>query len=307
MKAIEVTKVRKRFKDVLAVNEVSLDLEAGDYVGLLGPNGAGKTTLVEMIEGIQIPDAGEIRLMGKTWQAGRSFLQRKIGLALQETRFLEKLTVLETLNLFGSFYRQGKKASHRVLEEIGLAEKSRSWVVNLSGGQKQRLALGVALIGEPEILLLDEPTIGLDPNARQEVWEILTRLKQRGTTLILTTHYMEEAESLCDRIVIMHQGRFLAQGTMNELLRHLGEGESLQFNVDPPPRDHPWEKISGVIRVAWDERAGRADLRVKNINEALPLIFQSAEQSGFRIQGLQYRRHNLNDVFIALTGSHLHE
>ena len=198
---IEVRNVCKSFKDVDAVLNVNLRVESGEAVALLGPNGAGKTTLVEMIEGVQIPDSGEILILGKTWQSDESFLRQEIGLALQETRFQDRLTVEETLWLFASFYHLEKERTNEVLKIIQLESKHKTWVVQLSGGQRQRLALGIAILSRPRILILDEPTTGLDPNARRDLWKILEDFKATGTTLILTTHYMEEAEFLCERIV----------------------------------------------------------------------------------------------------------
>ena len=217
--AIEVKKVFKSFKTVQAVKGVDLQIQRGHFVAILGPNGAGKTTLVEMIEGIQIPDSGEIRVLGKTWNHHSAELHREIGLCLQDTRFIDKLRVIETLRLFGSFYELGDNRVEEVIDLVGLDEKRRSYVVNLSGGQKQRLAIGLALLNKPAILLLDEPTTGLDPNARREIWAILNRMKQESeTSLLLTTHYMEEAEQLCDYVVIMDHGIILKEGTKNELL-----------------------------------------------------------------------------------------
>jgi len=216
---IEVTEVYKSFKTVQAVRGVSLNIPKGSFVAILGPNGAGKTTLVEMIEGIQKPDKGDIRIVGKHWKGNEDELHRIIGLSLQETRFIDKLRVTETLLLFASFFELGKDRVEEIIELTGLGEKRKSYVVNLSGGQRQRLALGIALINSPAILLLDEPTTGLDPNARREVWEILNRLKGASdTSMILTTHYMEEAEKLCDYIVIMDSGVILREGTLEQLL-----------------------------------------------------------------------------------------
>jgi ABC-2 type transport system ATP-binding protein len=305
--AIRVAGVRKAFKDVVAVAGVSLDVPAGQYLALLGPNGAGKTTLVEMIEGIQAPDAGDIAILGKTWKNSAAWLRQRIGLALQETRFVDKLTTRETLDLFGSFYGQGRGATQAVLEEIRLEEKQNSFVVNLSGGQRQRLALGVAIISRPEVLLLDEPTMGLDPNSRQEVWEILRALKPQGTTLVLTTHYMEEAEALCDRIVIMHQGRFLAEGTLPELLARHGGGEILEFHTTHRPPDGAFKTLPGFLDLAWSESEGAVRLHVQEASRALAQLFDEAKALGAPVEQLQYRRKNLNDIFIALTGRHLHE
>jgi len=216
---IEVKEVYKSFKTVQAIRGISLRIEQGQFVAILGPNGAGKTTLVEMIEGMQNPDKGEITIENRLWKGNELYLRRIIGLSLQETRFIDKLTVWETLRLFASFFAIGKDRCQEVIHLIGLEEKRKSYVVNLSGGQRQRLALGIALLNSPKILLLDEPTTGLDPNARREVWSILNKLKEQSlTSLILTTHYMEEAEQLCDYIVIIDHGKVLKEGTLNELL-----------------------------------------------------------------------------------------
>jgi len=216
---IEVRNVRKSFKEVRAVRGIDLSILKGQFVALLGPNGAGKTTLVEMIEGIQRPDSGEILITGKTWKGHEDELRRIIGLSLQETHFIDKLTVFETLRLFASFFALGRERVEEIIGLIGLDEKRKAYVVNLSGGQRQRLALGIALLNKPAILLLDEPTTGLDPTARREIWSILLKLKDnKGTSMILTTHYMEEAERLCDQIIIIDHGTVLRQGSLPELL-----------------------------------------------------------------------------------------
>ncbi len=248
---IEVRNVQKSFKTVQAVRGIDLLISAGQFVAILGPNGAGKTTLVEMIEGIQHPDHGEILILGKPWKGNEKYLRQMIGLSLQETHFIDKLNVWETMRMFASFFGIGKERCEEVLQLIALEEKRKAWVVNLSGGQRQRLALGIALINKPKILLLDEPTTGLDPNARREIWAILNKLKdQSDTSLILTTHYMEEAEQLCDYIVILDHGKILKQGTIAELL-----GDILDLPVKP----------------------------------------------------VETRRITLDDLFISLTGRHLHD
>jgi ABC-2 type transport system ATP-binding protein len=217
---IEVKKVYKSFKSVHAVCGVSLRIHEGQFVALLGPNGAGKTTLVEMIEGIQQPDRGEIFINGKQWKDHADELHRIIGLSLQETYFIDKLTVQETLRLFASFYDLTTRRVDEIIETVGLQEKRKSYVAHISGGQRQRLALGIALLNGPKILLLDEPTTGLDPNARREIWEILLHLKRHTrASLILTTHYMEEAQQLCDYIIIIDKGKILTEGTLAHLLK----------------------------------------------------------------------------------------
>lgn len=225
---IEVKEVWKSFKTVQAVKGINLSIPRGQYTALLGPNGAGKTTLVEMIEGIQKPDSGDITIMGKHWKGNEDELHRIIGLSLQETHFIDKLRVSETLQLFASFFNLGKERVNEIIKIVGLEEKRKSYVVNLSGGQRQRLAIGIALINTPAILLLDEPTTGLDPNARREIWEILHRLKSTSdTSMILTTHYMEEAENLCDYIVIMDNGIILREGTLDKLLQEASSLDDL--------------------------------------------------------------------------------
>jgi len=218
---IEVKNVWKSFKTVQAVKGISLSIPKGQFVAVLGPNGAGKTTLVEMIEGIRRPDSGEITIMGKHWKGNEDELHRMIGISLQETRFIDKLRVSETLRLFASFFNLEKTRVNEIIRIVGLEEKSRSYVVNLSGGQRQRLALAISMINTPVILLLDEPTTGLDPNARREVWHILQKLKELSeTSMILTTHYMEEAQKLCDYIVILDNGIILREGTLPHLLEN---------------------------------------------------------------------------------------
>lgn len=225
---IEVNNVWKSFKTVQAVKGINLRIPKGQFTAFLGPNGAGKTTLVEMIEGIQKPDKGKIKIAGKQWKGNEDSLHRLIGLSLQETRFIDKLRVGETLRLFASFFDLGWKRVNEIMELVNLVEKRNSYVVNLSGGQRQRLAIGIALLNSPAILMLDEPTTGLDPNARREIWSILTNLKKTSeTSLILTTHYMEEAENLCDYIILMDNGSILLEGTPGFLLKDFGSLEAL--------------------------------------------------------------------------------
>jgi ABC-2 type transport system ATP-binding protein len=222
---LKVRALRKRYADVVAVDGIDLDVSAGECFGLLGPNGAGKTTTVEICEGLTTPDAGEVVVLGRTWAANASELRERLGVQLQETQFLDKLTVSETLSLFRSFYRNGL-APAEAMDLVRLGDKRTARVRDLSGGQRQRLALACALIGSPELMFLDEPTTGLDPQARRQVWELVEDFKRNGRTILLTTHYMEEAERLCDRVAIMDHGHVIAHGAPS----------SLAASIPPPAR-----------------------------------------------------------------------
>jgi len=302
---IEASGVFKHFKDVKAVDGIDMSISQGQYVALLGPNGAGKTTLVEMIEGIQKPDKGEILIAGMGWNGNEEELHRKIGLSLQETRFMEKLTVWETLKLFASFYGLRPDRIVTILDLINLGEKSKSYVVNLSGGQRQRLALGLALLNDPEILLLDEPTTGLDPGARREVWDILVQLKQkRNTTMILTTHYMEEASYLCDFIIIMHKGQILAQGTLDDLLSKHGGGEVIDFSLD---QEVDWNRLpgDGQLEIKIEPSRLSGEIIVKDLATYLPEFLDFVKIQDRKITSLECRKMTLDDLFISMTGRHL--
>lgn len=305
---IKVKEVRKSFKTVQAVKGVSMTLPAGKFVALLGPNGAGKTTLVEMIEGIQKPDSGEIVIAGMKWKDNEDELRRIIGISLQETRFIDKLRVTETLLLFASFFGLGKKRVDEIIELAGLQEKRKSYVVNLSGGQRQRLALGLALINKPSVLLLDEPTTGLDPNARHEIWDILKRLRSEGnTSMILTTHYMEEAETLCDHIIIMDSGVILKEGSPEQLLENESGEKTVEFTLDnmliPPDINQPGMPFR-IIREASGEKAR---VMVRNLDTEIPLFLSFLKEKGLRIKHMECRRRTLDDLFISLTGRRINE
>jgi ABC-2 type transport system ATP-binding protein len=305
---IEVKNVWKSFKTVQAVKGIDLNISKGQFVALLGPNGAGKTTLVEMIEGIQKPDSGEIAIMGKQWKGNEDELHRIIGLSLQETRFIDKLRVTETLMLFASFFNLGVSRINEIIDIVGLQEKRRSYVVNLSGGQRQRLAIGIALINNPSILLLDEPTTGLDPNARREIWDILRSLKAKSeTSMILTTHYMEEAENLCDFIVIIDKGVILKQGTLEQLL----EGETTEKVVEftAGSRINPGEFTS--TGTSFSIRRGETDekgyVTLSDFENQLPAFMSYMKSRNITLKHMECRRRTLDDLFISLTGRKINE
>ena len=302
---IQVKDVFKFFKDIKAVNGIKLRVYPGQFVAILGPNGAGKTTLVEMIEGIQKPDSGEILIKGKPWKGNHTELNRILGISLQETWFVEKLTVFETLRLFASFYKLKDDRVNEVLGLIKLEEKRKVYVKNLSGGQRQRLALGIALLNYPEVLLLDEPTTGLDPNARRDIWEILLKLKKEyNTALLLTTHYMEEAQYLCEQIVVIDQGKILAKGTLGELLTSCDLNEIIEVAFTHEPT-FDLSEISGVKKVSKEEKNGNYKLDVEHIMKTLPEILKKAEKENVEIQSIQSRSMTLDDLFITMTGRHL--
>ena len=305
--AIEIQHVSKSFKTLQAVNDLSLTIREGEYVALLGPNGAGKTTLIEMIEGIQKPDHGTIEIMGMNWKEHEQKLHHLIGLSLQETKFIDKLTTEETLNLFGSFYGLDSKRTDEILFMVNLEAKRKSYTVNLSGGQRQRLAIGIALLNNPKILLLDEPTTGLDPAARREIWKILESLrKEFSTTMILTTHYMEEAEVLCERILIMDKGKFIASGSLAELNARHGEGDLIEIAFEND-FDIAALNLSGIKKLDWVTTNTTARIFVDNIAEVLPVIINAAKVKNIKVKELSSRKMTLDDLFISMTGRHLTE
>ena len=303
---IKVSNVHKHFKEIKAVNGIDLFIPKGEYAALLGPNGAGKTTLVEMIEGLQHPDLGEIEIMGKSWKNHAKELHHMIGLSLQETRFIDKLTVYETLRLFASFYRLEKNRIQEIMELVNLPEKRKSFVVNLSGGQRQRLALGIALLNNPKILLLDEPTTGLDPAARREIWDILTSLKTvHKTTMILTTHYMDEAAYLCDKIIIMDKGRILAEGTLEQLLSKHKKGEVISFETNMSIRQGQLPHNDKIIKSVIEPAGNKGEIIVEDLVNYLPSFLDFIRDQQLALTSLECRKMTLDDLFIAMTGRRL--
>jgi ABC-2 type transport system ATP-binding protein len=305
---IEVQDVHKCFREVKAVQGIDLQIRRGQFLALLGPNGAGKTTLVEMIEGIQKPDSGKILIKGLCWKGHQETIHQIIGISLQETRFIDKLTISETLRLFSSFYNLPSQRIEEIIELTGLQEKRKSYVVNLSGGQRQRLALGIAMLNQPEILLLDEPTTGLDPSARRDIWNILLNLKNEyKTSLILTTHYMEEAEHLCDYIVLIDKGKIISQGTLPDLL---GGGENLRvidFTIEGDISSLDQLNPSEKFRVSWDAKRETGTLYLDNFETQLSFFLDFLKDQKLRIKNFECRRTTLNDIFLSLTGRKLNE
>jgi len=274
---------------------------------LLGPNGAGKTTLVEMIEGLQPPSSGEIKVFGKHWKGNEDYLHHQLGISLQETRFIDKLRVSETLELFSSFYGLESSRVDEVLGMISLVDKKRAYVVNLSGGQRQRLALGVGLLNRPKLLLLDEPTTGLDPTSRRELWTVLMELKHKeNTTMILTTHYMEEASFLCDHIIILDKGEIIARGTLDDLLTRNDKGEIIEFSANCLSE---YEQLSTVPGVRSVSKINNDKLRliVDSIVDVLPVLMHKMDELKCSMLSLECRKFTLDDLFVSLTGRTLND
>ncbi len=305
--AIRCSALVKRYKDVVAVAGLDLDVHAGECFGLLGPNGAGKTTTVEMLEGLVAPDAGDIELLGMRWDRDEHALRERLGVALQETKLADRLTVAEVIRLFHSFYRRGRTVEE-VLDVVALGEKRDAWVEKLSGGQRQRLAIACALVGDPDILFLDEPTTGLDPQSRRQLWEVVAEFKRGGGTVVLTTHYMEEAERLCDRVAVMDHGRVIALGTPRELIASLGAEEVVEFSLEggaAPPSESNLSALPGVTAVRRD--GPRFTLTVSEVHRAVPGLLAELQRRGVELTALVTHHATLEDLFLSLTGRHLRD
>jgi ABC-2 type transport system ATP-binding protein len=298
----------KHYGEVAAVAGLDLEVRTGECFGLLGPNGAGKTTTVEIFEGLRPPDAGEVEVLGDRWRGDGLALRARLGIQLQETKFPDKLRVIEVLTLFRSFYPRGLDVRD-VLGLVSLEEKAGSYVRTLSGGQKQRLSLGAALVGDPELLFLDEPTTGLDPQSRRQTWEIMEGLKARGRTVLLTTHYMEEAARLCDRVAVIDHGKVIALGTPRELIASLGAEHVIEFAVGGAASaaidDAALRALPTVEAVASDGGSWR--LTVREVHRAVPALLAVLSERGVEPTQLTTHHATLEDVFMALTGRRLRD
>jgi ABC-2 type transport system ATP-binding protein len=304
--ALQVHNLRKAYQDVVAVDGLDLEVHSGECFGLLGPNGAGKTTTVEICEGLNTPDEGEVLVLGRGWGHNDRELRQRLGISLQETQFSEKLTVDETVQLFRSFYDRGPSPAD-VIAMVQLQEKARSRVGALSGGQKQRLALACALVGDPELLFLDEPTTGLDPQSRRQLWQLIERFKADGRSILLTTHYMDEAERLCDRVAIVDHGRMIALGAPQALIARLEAEHVVEFALAEPSAidESLLRAIDGVC--AAERRNGTYRLQVSELHRAMPSLLFELRRQGAQLAELRTHSATLEDVFVSLTGRHLRD
>ena len=299
--------LRKTYKDVVAVDGLDLEVRPAECFGLLGPNGAGKTTTIEICEGLTAADSGEVEVLGLHWPADRAALRQRLGIQLQETQLSDKLTVLETIRLFRSFFQQGPEV-REVIALVQLEEKAGSRVGNLSGGQKQRLALACALVGNPDFLFLDEPTTGLDPQARRQLWELIERFKLAGRTILLTTHYMDEAERLCDRVAIMDHGKGIALGTPRELIASVCADHLVEFSAGSETHPLDLAALAAIADIRDLQREnGSVRVQVTELHRAVPALLAELARQAAPLTELRTHSATLEDVFVILTGRHLRD
>jgi len=307
---VDAQSLTKKFGTLTAVSDVSLKLAPGECLAILGPNGAGKTTTVEMLEGLVPPTSGRLTIFGMDMQKQRAAIQERVGVLLQETHMYKRYTVKETLELFSSFY-QNPEDPIDIIGRMNLEDKKNVQLKNLSGGQKQRVYLGACLINNPELIFLDEPTTGLDPQSRRSIWDLLNTLKSQNKSMILTTHYMEEAEKLADRIIIFDHGKIIAEGTLNQLIATHCDGQVISFSLSIDQKQILSDELPKVLTTLKSKHeffnaaitvGNRVEILTHSTSSMIVSILQTLKSNGFDIQELNLRSGSLEDVFIKLTG-----
>ena len=301
---IRVDDVRKAYGPVKAVDGVSFQVAKGEIFGLLGPNGAGKTTTMEMIEGLHVPDSGEIQVLGMDVRRFATAIKHRVGVQLQTAALYPQLTVAELLDLFGSFYAR-RQPIERLIEDLELGEKRDARTKTLSGGQRQRLSVALALVNDPEVVFLDEPTTGLDPAARQRLWNVVRRMKGEGRTILMTTHYMEEAEALCDRLAIMDHGRILDSGTVDELIGRRFHERGVHFGRAGAPEEERLKALPAVSSVVYED--AEVVLYTSDVSATIAALLELTTRTRTEPANLMIRRASLEDVFLELTGRALRD
>ena len=311
--SIRCEQLRKTYDDdeVVAVAGLDLEVRVGECFGLLGPNGAGKTTTCEILEGLLPPTSGTVEILGRRWETDERWLRERLGVSLQQTHLPDKLTIRETIELFRSFFVKGRDVESTI-DLVALREKEHAKYDTLSGGQRQRLAVACALVGDPKLLFLDEPTTGLDPQSRRMLWDVVLKFKEQGNSVLLTTHYMDEAERLCDRVGVIDHGKMIALGTPKQLIDSLGGSQIVELTLEgertPEENDAIALSMSELPGVAASRfLTGRVVLTVEHLHLALPAVLEALRVRGCVLAHLSTHHATLEDVFVTLTGRALRE
>ena len=301
---LEVQNLRKTYGDIKAVSDVSFVVEQGEIFGMLGPNGAGKTTTMEIVEGLRIADSGNVRVLGMDIKQRPRRIKASIGVQLQTTSLYPRLTVREVLDLFGSFFPRAVP-SGELIKLVGLEDSSNKFCKNLSGGQQQRLSVALALVNDPQILFFDEPTSGLDPQARHNIWDVIKLAKEKGKTVFLTTHYMEEAERLCDRVAIIDHGEIIATDSPVKLVEQYFKEEAIEFQLDQQLGEEVLRRMAGATNVLIED--GKVTVYSSSVPATISALMEMARQMGMKLTNLYVRRATLEDVFLKLTGRRIRD
>jgi len=301
---IEVEKLRKSYGDIKAVNDISFTVARGEIFGMLGPNGAGKTTTMEIVEGLRLADSGSVSVLGMDIRQRSRRIKADIGVQLQATSLYPRLKVREVFDLFGSFFPKAVSPDE-LIKLVGLEDSHDKLCINLSGGQQQRLSVGLALVNDPQILFLDEPTSGLDPQARHNIWDLVKLQQERGKTVFLTTHYMEEAERLCVRVAIIDHGEIIATDRPDRLIGEHFKEEAIEFQLDQPLSDEVLSQLTGATSVVTEN--GQVTVYSSSVPATISALMEVAKQRNMNLTDLYVRRATLEDVFLKLTGRRIRD